>query len=40
MNELRLKRGLILTWMEEDASLPDIAVQPAWRWLVAANPSA
>lgn len=37
MKELRLKRGLILTWMEEDASLADIAVQPAWKWLVAPN---
>ena len=39
MSELRLHRGLILTWMEEDASLPDIGVQPVWKWLVAANPN-
>ncbi len=40
MNELRLKPGLILTWMEEDASQPDIAVQPVWQWLVAGNAGA
>ena len=31
MSELGLPRGLILTWMEEDDSLPDVTVQPVWK---------
>jgi hypothetical protein len=40
MKELRLTRGLIVTWMEEETSQPDIEVQPVWRWLVTGAASA
>lgn len=34
MKELRLKRGLIVTWLEDESPQPDLEVQPVWRWLV------
>lgn len=40
MKELRVRRGLILTWREEDAAPPDIEAQPVWKWLVAGAPAA
>jgi len=34
MKELGLRRGLILTWLEEEPPQPDIEVMPVWKWLV------
>ena len=32
MRELGLKKGTIVTWLDEDTSVEGIAILPAWRW--------
>ena len=34
MQELRVPRGAIVTWLDEDQSDDRIAVMPAWKWLL------
>ena len=34
MKELGLKKGKILTWLDEDLSDERIEILPAWKWLL------
>jgi len=34
MEELRVERGTVVTWLDEDTSDERIVVQPAWKWLL------
>jgi predicted AAA+ superfamily ATPase len=34
VKELGWKKGIIVTWLDEDTSIEDIAILPAWRWLL------
>ncbi|MBU4257626.1 DUF4143 domain-containing protein, partial [Patescibacteria group bacterium] len=35
MDELGLKRGTIVTWLDEDVSDKRLEIVPAWKWLLA-----
>lgn len=34
MKELRISRGTIVTWLDEDLSNEQVAIVPAWKWLL------
>jgi len=34
MKELRIRRGTIVTWMDEGSNRDRIDIVPAWKWLV------
>ncbi|PIW85291.1 MAG: hypothetical protein COZ95_05320 [Nitrospirae bacterium CG_4_8_14_3_um_filter_50_41] len=38
MDELQLKRGTIVTWLDEEAFDESIDIIPAWKWFLS-NPS-
>jgi hypothetical protein len=34
MKELKVKQGTLVTWMDEDFSVKNIEITPAWKWLL------
>jgi len=34
MKELDVKRGTIVTWLDEDSSIESVHIVPAWKWLL------